>query len=211
LFDSFTLYPILDPAVSSSNDFEQDLQQIVKSGVSLIQLRVKNVPDEKFLLYAERAREVTKAAGVKLIINDRPDIAVKVGADGVHVGLKDMSVAEARKILGPGKLIGGTVETVEDALRAEKEGADYVGVGAIFPSLTKQDAGVLGLNVLKKIREKLKIPVVAIGGINMYNFKRVLAAGVKAVAVISDIFHSNDIPSKVREYFRRAQEHVREK
>lgn len=209
MFEAFTLYPILDPLVSRSGNFEQDLRQIVSSGISIIQLRVKDLPDEAFLRMVWQAREATRCHNVTLIINDRPDIAKAVDADGVHVGHDDMSIMEAREFLGPGKIIGGSAEDLSEALVVQKAGADYVGVGSIFSTTTKKNIGVLGIDGLKKIKEKISIPVCAIGGITIENFTQVLDVGVNAVAVISDIFTSKDILSKVHEYNRKAEEYAR--
>ncbi len=207
MFDTFTLYPVLDPSVSRSGDFDVDLNAVVNSGISLVQLRCKNVTDERFLQYAWKARESTRLHRVKLIINDRPDIAHLVSADGVHVGHGDGAISEARDLLGPGKLIGGSAEDLDEALRVERDGADYVGCGSIFATGTKKDIGVLGLERLREIRQHITIPVVAIGGITTDNVTEVLDTGVRAVAVISDIFMAPDIDAKVKEYYRKAEHH----
>ncbi|MBU0580058.1 MAG: thiamine phosphate synthase, partial [Candidatus Margulisbacteria bacterium] len=152
--------------------------------------------------------EITRENNVKLIINDWPDVAKEVYADGVHVGQHDTPLERARKIMGPDKIIGGSAENLEDALRVESAGADYVGVGSVFPTSSKGDIDILGIKGLQEIKEKLKIPVVAIGGITSKNFTRVLDTGVKMVAVISDIFMAENITDKVKEYFERYAEYA---
>lgn len=209
MFEPTLLYPILDMEVSRSGDCEQDFREACKSGIKIIQLRAKKVSHDKFVECAKKAREISKEYKVKLIINDWPDIAKEVDADGVHVGQGDTSIKTAREMLGPDKIIGGSAENLEQALRVERAGADYVGVGSIFPSSTKKNIEVLGIKGLKEIKEKLKISVVAIGGITSKNFTRILAAGVNTVSVISDIFMSTNINEKVKEYKERCKEHVR--
>lgn len=207
MFETFTLYPILDPSVSRSGRMGSDLNAIAMSGVPVLQLRCKDVPDEQFLQYAWKAREVTKQHRVKLIINDRVDIAHLVSADGVHVGHGDGSISEARDLLGPGKIIGGSAEDLNEALQVEREGADYVGCGSVFATGTKKNIGVLGLERLREIRQNVHVPVIAIGGVTSDNVTEVLDTGVRAVAVISDIFMAEDIQAKVKEYYRKAEHH----
>ncbi|MFC1517728.1 thiamine phosphate synthase [Candidatus Margulisiibacteriota bacterium] len=209
MFEYPFLYPILDIEVSRSGDCEQDFIEACKSGIKIIQLRAKKVTHDKYKECAEMARQITKENGVKLIINDWPDIAKEVDADGVHVGQSDMAITSARQMLGPDKIVGGSAENLEQALKAEQAGADYVGVGAIFRTATKEDIGVLGVSKFKEITKKVKIPVIAIGGVTSKNFTRVLDAGAKSVAVISDIFLSENINKKIKEYEERYKEYAR--
>ncbi len=190
------LYLVTDRSwLKGGQTLEGCVEQAILGGVTLVQLREKNMSDEEFTENARKMLAVCRKHGVPLIINDRPDIAAKVGADGVHVGLDDMSVKEARRILGDGKIIGATAHNVREALAAEADGADYLGVGAVFGSSTKSDAKPLELSELRAICEAVKIPVCAIGGINRSNISRLCGLGIKGAAVISGILAEDDILS----------------
>lgn len=191
-----TLYLVTDRSwLKGGQTLESCVEQAILGGVTLVQLREKNMSDEEFTENARKMLAVCRKHGVPLIINDRPDIAAKVGADGVHVGLDDMSVKEARRILGDGKIIGATAHNVREALAAESDGADYLGVGAVFGSSTKSDAKPLEMSELKAVCEAVKIPVCAIGGINGSNISQLCGSGIKGAAVISGILAEDDILS----------------
>lgn len=195
-----TLYLVTDRSwLKGGQTLESCVEQAILGGVTLVQLREKNMSDEEFTENARKMLAVCRKHGVPLIINDRPDIAAKVGADGVHVGLDDMSVKEARRILGDGKIIGATAHNVREALAAESDGADYLGVGAVFGSSTKSDAKPLEMSELKAVCEAVKIPVCAIGGINGSNISQLCGSGIKGAAVISGILAEDDILSAAKE------------
>ncbi len=190
------LYLVTDRTwLKDGQTLESCVEQAILGGVTLVQLREKNMSDEEFTENAERMLSVCRKHDVPLIINDRADIAAKVGADGVHVGLDDMSVKDARRILGDEKIVGATAHNVREALAAEADGADYLGVGAVFGSSTKSDAKPLELSELRAVCEAVKIPVCAIGGINAGNISRLCGSGIKGAAVISGILAEDDILS----------------
>ncbi len=191
-----TLYLVTDRSwLKDGQTLEGCIEQAILGGVTLVQLREKNMSDEEFTENARKMLAVCRKHGIPLIINDRADIAAKVGADGVHVGLDDMSVKEARRILGDGKIVGATAHNVREALAAEADGADYLGVGAVFGSSTKSDAKPLEMSELRAVCEAAKIPVCAIGGINKSNISRLCGLGIKGAAVISGILAEDDILS----------------
>lgn len=190
------LYLVTDRSwLKGGQTLESCVEQAILGGVTLVQLREKNMSDEEFTENARKMLAVCRKHGVPLIINDRADIAAKVGADGVHVGLDDMSVKEARRILGNEKIIGATAHNVREALAGESDGADYLGVGAVFGSSTKSDAKPLEMSELRAVCEAVKIPVCAIGGINRSNISRLCGSGIKGAAVISGILAEDDILS----------------
>ncbi len=161
----------------------------LKGGVRIVQFRSKSGTPESNLATARRLADLCRNAGATFLVNDAPELARDCGADGVHLGQGDASVAEARKVLGRGALIGVSTGSVEEALKAEMQGADYVGVGSIFPTRSKGDAVLIGLGVLKKIRRAVRVPVVAIGGIGRDNAAEVIDAGADAIAVIAAVMN----------------------
>jgi thiamine-phosphate pyrophosphorylase len=164
----------------------------------MVQLREKALGRDAFLAEALDLGALCRSYGVPLVINDDVDIAASSGADGTHVGQSDMSAADARQLLGPGKLLGVSVGTVREALDAQRGGADYLGVGAVFQTASKADAGDIPLATLKQICEAVSIPVVAIGGINRHNIGKLKGTGISGVAVISALFAEKDIESAAR-------------
>ena len=176
---------------------EDVIQSAIVNGVDVIQLREKTLDDRAYLAYARDVRKWTHAAGTLLIVNDRPDIAALCAADGVHLGQEDFTVAEARKILGPGKLIGVSTHQIEQARRAVNEGADYLGAGPTFPSQTKTfEDDFSGEAYLREVASEIEIPWFAIGGIDASNVDRVLATGCRRVAVCGTICCANE-PGRV--------------
>ena len=174
------------------------MEQAIRGGVTLVQLREKNTDSRKFLETALRVREVTDRYGIPLIINDRVDIALACDAAGVHLGQSDIPCTIARKILGPNKLIGVTAKTVEQAVQAEQDGADYLGCGALFHSGAKPEAQPMTLSTLSQILAAVHIPVTAIGGINVDNLHLPVEAGVNGVAVVSAILGQPDVSAAAR-------------
>lgn len=189
----YKLYLVTDREMLKNRDIFFAVEMAIKGGVTLIQLREKDITTEEFYKIALKLKEITSKYDVSLIINDRLDIALAVDADGVHVGQQDMPAAVARKIIGNDKILGVSAATVEEAKKAEKDGADYVGIGAIFPTSTKDDARAVNINELIKIKKALNIPVVAIGGISEKNIELLAPAKIDGVAVISAILGKEDV------------------
>ena len=173
--------------------------QAIEGGATLIQLREKELSENEFLDEAFRIKEICASKKIPLIINDNVKIAKETDAFGVHIGQSDMELKEARKILGAEKIIGVSCQTVEQALQAEKNGADYLGVGAIFSTSTKADAENVSISTLKEICRAVKIPVVAIGGISLQNMSQLKGSGIAGVSVISAIFAQQDICGATKE------------
>lgn len=182
---------------------EESLYEVVKEsldgGVTFVQLREKNLSDEIFLEEAKVIKELCAEYKVPFVINDNVDIALAMDADGVHVGQSDMEAGDVRKKLGPDKIIGVSAQTVEQAVLAEKRGADYLGVGAVFPTGSKDDAIEVSHDTLKAICEAVSIPVIAIGGITHDNVKELSGSGICGIAVISAIYAQKDIEKATRD------------
>ena len=188
----YSLYLVTDSTNRDIESFCAIVDQALQGGVTLVQLREKSATSREFYQRALRIKEVTDRFQVPLIINDRLDIALAVNAAGLHVGQEDLPVAVARRLLGPEKILGATAATVADALAAQAAGADYLGSGAVYPTGTKPGKAILPLSVLTQIKQALRIPVVAIGGITAENIGPVRDAGVDGVAVVSAIMDSAD-------------------
>ena len=171
----------------------EQVEEALKGGATFIQLREKDLTEEEFLEEAKKIQQLCKKYRVPFIINDNVKLAKEIDADGVHVGQSDMETLDVRAQLGEDKIIGVSARTVEQALLAEKHGADYLGVGAVFQTGTKTDAREVEHSVLKEICTKVDIPVVAIGGITQDNVKELSGSGINGVAVISAIFAQKDI------------------
>lgn len=196
---NYDLYIITDQRISHDKSHLKVAEAALAGGATVIQFRDKEMKDSEAVVTCREIYKLTKKKGVSFIVNDRVEVVKAVDADGVHLGQEDMSFSSARKILGKEKIIGISVETVEQALKAVEGGADYLGVGPIYPTATKPDAGkVLGIARLKEIREAVNIPIVAIGGINENNLEEVLKAGVDGVAVISAVVSAPDITEACR-------------
>lgn len=187
-----SLYLVTDSTNRNIDSFCRIVEQALQGGVTLVQLREKTATSREFYQRALRIKEVADRFQVPLIINDRLDIALAVNAAGLHIGQEDLPVAVARRLLGPDKILGATAATVADALDAQAAGADYLGSGAVYPTGTKPGKAILPLPVLTQIKQALRIPVVAIGGITADNIGPVRDAGVDGVAVVSAIMDSAD-------------------
>jgi thiamine-phosphate pyrophosphorylase len=185
------LLAIIDDQYLSLADIDKVTNILVKNGATMIQLRIKMLSDRNFLRYAGKIRKATKNTDVKFIINNRLDIALACNADGVHVGQKDIPVAKAREILGDTFIIGASAHNLKEARKAESQGADYLGVGAIYKTKTKHDARVCGLRILRAVCKAAKIPVIGIGGINDKNYRSILKAGASGFAVASFLFEGH--------------------
>jgi len=196
---NYDLYIITDQRISHGKSHFEVAEAVLEGGATVLQFRDKEIGDSEAIEVCQKIHKLTKKKGVPFIVNDRVEIAKAVDADGVHLGQEDMSFGSARKILGKEKIIGISVETVEQALKAVEGGADYLGIGPIYPTATKPDAGkALGIARLKEIRESVNIPIVAIGGINENNLEEVLRAGADGVAVISAVVSAPDITEACR-------------
>jgi len=182
----YTLYLCTDRKIMTTETIEESVELAIKGGATVVQLREKDCTSQEFYMLAKNVKEITDAYEIPLIINDRADIALAEGADGVHLGQSDLPVHVARNLLGPDKIVGATANTLERAVQAWKSGADYLGVGAVFGTSTKSDAKAISLEELKKIRQSVQIPVVAIGGINENNIHLLRETGVAGAAVITE-------------------------
>lgn len=187
------LYLVTDRAVIKHGTFLEVVEQALKGGVNVVQLREKGRSESEIIALAKELKELTHYYNVPLIINDSPSIAKQSGADGVHLGMSDGEVSEAREFLGGKAIIGGSARTVERAKMLESQGADYLGVGAVFGTKTKADAKTINTDILSDICHAVKIPVVAIGGVNKENVIRLKGTGANGIAVVSAIMGSDDV------------------
>lgn len=187
------LYAVTDRAWLGKRQLWEQVEDAIRGGATFIQLREKELDNQRFLEEAIQIKKITDQYHIPFVINDDVDIAIACGADGVHVGQKDMEARSVREKLGNDKIIGVSVQTVEQAIAAEKNGADYLGVGAMFPTSTKEDAADVSFDTLKAICNAVSIPVVAIGGINAKNVMQLKGSGVDGIAVVSAIFAANNI------------------
>jgi len=194
------LYVITDERVSRGRSHLQVAEAAILGGADVLQLRDKESSSGRLFQVAMQLRKLTREAKVPLIVNDRLDIALAADADGVHVGQADLPASVARSILGPGRILGVSAETVAEAVAAAEDGADYLGVGPVFEARgTKPDAGLpLGLELIAEIRRHCRLPIVAIGGINAENARKVREAGADAAAVISAVASADDIARAAR-------------
>ena len=197
--EDLLLYAVTDRYWLNGRTLYEVVKESLDGGVTFLQLREKKLDEEHFLEEAKELKKLCKEYKVPFIINDNVDIAVEIGADGVHVGQSDMEAGMVREKLGPDKIIGVSAQTVEQALLAEAHGADYLGVGAVFGTTSKADATKLDHKVLKEICETVDIPVVAIGGITEENVTELAGNGICGVAVISAVFGQPDIEQATKE------------
>ena len=193
------LYAVTDRSWLDGETLESAVEKALKGGATFMQIREKELDAEKFLVEAKKIKELCKKYHVPFVVNDNVDIAIAVDADGVHVGQNDMEAGNVRELIGRDKILGVSVQTVEQAVLAEKRGADYLGVGAVFPTGSKADADYVSRDTLKEIYEAVNIPVVAIGGINRENIMELSGSGICGVAVISAIFAQTDIEKAAAE------------
>lgn len=190
----YSLYVVSDRGLLRGRPLVRAVEQAILGGATIVQLREKAVSTREFVKLAQEVLAVARQYGVPLIINDRIDVMLAVDADGAHVGQEDMPAVLARKLIGPEKILGVSVETVAEAQAAVAGGADYLGAGAVFTTPTKADAGQpIGLEGLRRIKASVEIPVVAIGGINAENLQEVLQTGVDGVALVSAVFGREEI------------------
>ena len=196
--EDLLLYAVTDRMQLNGRTLKEVVKESLDGGVTFLQLREKNLDDKHFLEEAVELQELCKQYKVPFIVNDNVDIALKMNADGVHVGQSDMQAADVRAKLGPDKIIGVSAQTVEQAVLAQQRGADYLGVGAVFPTGSKADADDVSFETLKAICEAVTIPVVAIGGITQENLEQLKGSGICGIAVISAIYAQSDIKEASR-------------
>lgn len=187
------LYAVTDRHWLDKRSLKEVVKESLDGGVTFVQLREKTLENDKFLEEAKELKQLCKEYNVPFVINDNVDIAIAMDADGVHVGQSDMEAGNVREKLGPDKIIGVSAQTVEQAVLAEQRGADYLGVGAVFPTGSKDDAVEVSHETLKAICEAVSIPVIAIGGISVGNVKELAGSGIVGIAVISAIYAVKDI------------------
>lgn len=202
------LYAVTDRSWLNGRTLYEQVEEALKGGVTFVQLREKNLDDTAFLQEAKEIKELCARYNVPFVINDNVDIAAEIDADGVHVGQSDMEAGDVRKKLGPDKIIGVSAQTVEQALRAQAHGADYLGVGAVFPTGSKADAVEVSHDTVREICRAVDIPVIAIGGITRENVIELKGTGICGIAVISAIFGQQDIEEAARTLKSRTEEAV---
>ena len=200
------LYGITDRYWLNGRRLADDVELALKGGTTMLQLREKNLDDESFYKEALEIKELCKKYNVPFIINDNVELAKKIDADGVHVGQSDMAAQDVRAIIGPDKILGVSTHTVEEAILAEKMGADYLGVGAVFPTGSKEDCWVLTHELCKEICNAVKIPVVAIGGVKKENIKELKGLGFAGMSVISAIFAADNITEACKDLIAETKE-----
>lgn len=204
--ENLLLYAVTDRSWTENQTLYEQLEDALIGGVTCVQLREKNLSEEDFIQEAVEIRELCRKYNVPLIINDNLNVAIKSNADGIHVGQEDVSAAEIRKLVGDNFIIGVTAKTVEQAKKAENDGADYIGVGAVFPSPTKTNAIRITNEQLNEICSSVSIPAVAIGGISLDNITELSGCKMSGVAVVSAIFAADDIKTTVQELKRTVQD-----
>ncbi|MGI6453894.1 MAG: thiamine phosphate synthase [Syntrophomonadaceae bacterium] len=190
----YSLYLVTDRGILKGKDLFKSVEEAIKGGVTLVQLREKDTSSLEFYNLALRMKELVHSYNIPLIINDRLDIALAVDADGIHIGQGDLPLEIVRRLVGPKKIVGYSVANVDQALYGENHGADYLGVGPVYPTDSKLDTGEpILLTGLRMIKEAVSIPVVGIGGIGLSNLKEVKSSGIDGISVISAILGSEDI------------------
>ena len=195
---AWQLYVIIDRTTVRRAGLAAVAASAIRGGADVIQLRDKTASARELITEASRLRALTEPAGIPLVINDRADVALAAGAAGVHLGQDDLSLQDARTILGPHRLIGKSTHSLDQAIQAEREGADYIGVGPIFSTPTKPDYGSVGLGLIRQVASAVSVPVVCIGGIERQNLAQVLAAGARCVAVVRAVCLSPDPEATTR-------------
>ena len=203
------LYAVTDRAWVGRQSLYEQVESALKGGVTCVQLREKELPQDEFLAEAMEIAGLCRRYGTPLFINDNVDVAIACHADGIHVGQSDLEAAEVRRRVGDGMMIGVSVHTVEEAQAAVRNGADCLGVGAMFATATKTDVDVLPMETLRDICHAVEIPVVAIGGINRENIAQLAGTGVDGVALVSAIFAADDIEQECRHLRVLAEEMVK--
>ncbi len=198
--EALRLYLVTNRYQDSVESFLAKVETACRSGVTIVQLREKNLTTNQYYQLAKQVKEITDAYQVPLIIDDRLDVCLAVDAAGLHIGDDELPVSVARQVLGPEKILGVTAKTVKRALEAEKSGADYLGTGSIFPTTTKENAPITLISTLKTICQTVAIPVVAIGGLTSENIDQLMGTGIAGVAVVRDLMQAEDIEAKTQAF-----------
>lgn len=198
--EALRLYLVTNRYQDSLESFLEKVETACRSGVTIVQLREKNLTTNQYYQLAKQVKKITDAYQVPLIIDDRLDVCLAVDAAGLHIGDDELPVSVARQVLGPEKILGVTAKTVKRALEAEEGGADYLGTGAIFPTTTKENAPITLISTLKTICQRVAIPVVAIGGLTSENIDQLAATGIAGVAVVRDLMQAEDIEAKTQAF-----------
>ena len=193
------LYAVTDRSWLGEQTLSEQVEEALRGGATFVQLREKDIDDAMFLAEATEVQALCRQYQVPFVINDNVKLACEIGADGVHVGQRDMEAGNVRALIGENKILGVSVQTVEQALLAERRGADYLGVGAVFQTSSKADADNVSFDTLKDVCKAVRIPVVAIGGIGRNNVSELRGSGIRGVAVISAIFGADDIENATAE------------
>ena len=202
------LYLVTNRYQDSLENFLEKVETACRSGVTIVQLREKNLTTNQYYQLAKQVKEITDAYQVPLIIDDRLDVCLAVDAAGLHIGDDELPVSVARKVLGPEKILGVTAKTVKRALEAETSGADYLGTGAIFPTTTKENAPITLISTLKTICQTVAIPVVAIGGLTSENIDQLIGTGIAGVAVVRDLMQAEDMEAKTQAFLTKLDDIV---
>ncbi len=202
----YTLYLCTDRGLMTTDTVEESVELAIDGGCTVIQLREKQCSSRDFYELALRVKGITARRGVPLIINDRVDICLAAGADGVHVGQSDLPACQVRRLLGPDRILGVSARSLEEALEAQENGADYLGVGAMYATSTKTDAQVVSMETLRAIRGAVQIPIVVIGGINRDTLEPFRGMGIDGLAVVSAVVAQQDIRAAARELVERFKE-----
>ena len=198
--EALRLYLVTNRYQDSLESFLEKIETACRSGVTIVQLREKNITTNQYYQLAKQVKEITEAYQVPLIIDDRLDVCLAVDAAGLHIGDDELPVSVARQVLGPEKILGVTAKTVKRALEAEEGGANYLGTGAIFPTTTKENAPITLISTLKTICQRVAIPVVAIGGLTSENIDQLIGTGIAGVAVVRDLMQAEDIEAKTQAF-----------
>ena len=198
--EALRLYLVTNRYQDSLESFLEKVETACRSGVTIVQLREKNLTTNQYYQLAKEVKEITDAYQIPLIIDDRLDVCLAVDAAGLHIGDDELPVSVARQVLGSDKILGVTAKTVKRALEAEESGADYLGTGAIFPTTTKENAPITLISTLKTICQRVAIPVVAIGGLTSENIDQLAATGIAGVAVVRDLMQAEDIEAKTQAF-----------
>ncbi|AHZ48125.1 thiamine-phosphate pyrophosphorylase [Streptococcus sp. VT 162] len=206
--EALRLYLVTNRYQDSLESFLEKVETACRSGVTIIQLREKNLTTNQYYQLAKQVKEITDAYQVPLIIDDRLDVCLAVDAAGLHIGDDELPVSVARQVLGPEKILGVTAKTVKRALEAETSGADYLGTGAIFPTITKENAPITLISTLKTICQTVAIPVVAIGGLTSENIDQLAETGIAGVAVVRDLMQAEDIEAKAHAFLTKLDDMI---
>lgn len=200
LKETLRLYLVTNRYQDSLETFLKKVEQACQSGVTMIQLREKQLTTNQYYELAKMVKQITDTYQVPLIIDDRLDVCLAVDAAGLHIGDDELPVSVARQVLGTEKILGVTAKTVKRALEAEKSGADYLGTGAIFPTTTKENAPITLISTLKDICQTVDIPVVAIGGLTCENIHQLSGTGIAGIAIVRDLMQARDIEARTQEF-----------